>query len=156
MPERELLKRRFFWSTGYRSKTRRCIIGAVTKKNPSSFTILVVDDDPVMRSTIAYDLTRKGFQVLDAGSGQEALEVARNHPIALVLSDIRMPQGDGIELLKSLRLLNPSLPVVILMTGYADISTEDAIRGGALTVLQKPFRRDVLFKHISDILNVEL
>lgn len=111
-------------------------------------TILVVDDDEDLRQAIAFDLTRRGYAVLTAADGLEALDVIRSRPIELVLSDIRMPGMDGVELLRQVKAMNHELPVVIFITGFADLSLEQAYDLGADAVLPKPFDRAEFFRII--------
>jgi CheY-like chemotaxis protein len=108
---------------------------------PRDFTILVVDDEELLRKSIANDLKRKGFQVLSCENGTRALEHVRATRVHLVISDIRMPDGDGVTLLEQIRAYDPSIPVVILMTGFSDFSEEACLQKGARAVLLKPFDR---------------
>jgi DNA-binding response OmpR family regulator len=105
--------------------------------------ILVVDDDPDLREAIAFDLRRRNYEVLCAASGREALEIVKARPLDMVISDVRMPDGDGIELLKELRKHHYETPVLMFVTGFADLSLEEAYQLGADAVFSKPFvRRD--------------
>ena len=82
-------------------------------------TLLLIEDEPVLRKIVANSLTRLGFTVLAAKDGVEAVEVFRQHQgeFRLVLSDLTMPRMDGWETLAALRKLAPNLPV-ILSSGY--------------------------------------
>ncbi|WP_224249245.1 response regulator [Hyalangium gracile] len=105
----------------------------------STARILVVDDEESMRITLAANLELEGFEVLEASTGEEALSVARERPVDVVLADIRMPGLHGVELHRHLRRERPGLPVV-LMTAFAQESlVEDALAEGVFTVLHKPF-----------------
>ena len=121
----------------------------------SKFNILVVDDEAILRSAIVFDFKRKGFNVLDAENGAQAFEIVKANKIDLVLTDVRMPGGDGIELLDKIKALNASLPVVMFITGFADISLEEAYDKGVDAVFAKPFDRKALLaavlKALSDI-----
>lgn len=101
--------------------------------------ILVVDDEEGLRMTLAANLELDGFEVFEAGSGEDALALARERRFDLVISDIQMPGIDGTELFRRLREVSPGTPVV-LMTGFA---LEELVRGameqGVYTVLAKPF-----------------
>lgn len=104
--------------------------------------VLIVDDEASLRMTLAANLELEGFDVEIAQDGREALEMFRARPFDLVLSDIRMPQMNGVELFRELRALAPDLPVV-LMTGFAvETLVEQVIREGAFAVLPKPFTID--------------
>ena len=71
--------------------------------NPKEITILIVDDEIDLRDSIAFDYKRKGFNVLVASSGNEAFEIVKKNKVNVVLSDVRMPDGDGIELLYNIK-----------------------------------------------------
>jgi two-component system, NtrC family, response regulator HydG len=101
--------------------------------------VLVVDDEPGMRVTLAANLELDGFSVVEAESGEQALALAGASTFDLVITDIRMPGINGVELFRKLREVAPTVPVV-LMTGFA---LEDMVKGaledGAYAVLNKPF-----------------
>ena len=84
-------------------------------------TLLVVDDSPEVRKVAARVLRGAGYEVIEAGSGKEALRLFEQHAarIALVLTDVVMPEMGGRALSEALRAHNPSLPMVF-MSGYAD------------------------------------
>lgn len=115
-------------------------------------TILVAEDEGFLREAIAFDLTLQGFKVLEASNGRIALEMIRQEHPRLVISDIRMPEMSGIELLRQLRLHDPFLPVVVFLTGYADLSREEAYALGADAVFSKPFDRKELFEAIQRLM----
>jgi two-component system response regulator AtoC len=106
--------------------------------------ILLVDDDPGTRKVARANLGLEGFEVLVASSGAEALaRLAESDPLALV-SDLRMPDLDGIALMERVHALRPHLPVV-LVTAHATVETAvQAMRRGALHYLTKPIRFDEL------------
>jgi response regulator RpfG family c-di-GMP phosphodiesterase len=100
--------------------------------------ILVVDDDAVVRGVLCECLRDAGHEVLEAGHGLEALEVLERQPVALVLSDIQMPQIGGLQLLEILRRTHPEVAVV-MMTGLGEVRTAvHALQAGAFDYLQKP------------------
>ncbi|MCF8036094.1 MAG: sigma-54 dependent transcriptional regulator [Desulfobacteraceae bacterium] len=102
--------------------------------------VLVVDDESEIRELISHLLEREGFSVLIASEGESALKTVRTGKPDVVLSDIKMPGMDGMELLKSLQKLDPELPVV-LITGYGDIpGAVEAMQAGAYDYLVKPFQ----------------
>lgn len=120
--------------------------------NAQEKNILIVDDDETLRDTLVFDFKRKGFNVFSAENGNRALEIVRSTQIHLVLSDIRMPGGDGISLLETLRKIDPNIPVVIFLTGFAEITEEDCIKKGAKKVIPKPFDRKQLFSSVMEAL----
>jgi len=106
--------------------------------------ILVVDDEPQMLIALNETLRRKGYSVTTAGSGHEALCRLREKHYRLVITDMRMPEISGIDLLKKVRSATPQTPV-ILLTAYGTIqSAVDAMRIGAFDYLLKPFSSESL------------
>jgi DNA-binding NtrC family response regulator len=101
--------------------------------------ILLVDDEKSLLLTLAANLELDGFDVTTADSGQHALELFETSHFDLVLSDIRMPGMNGVELFRAIRAKRPDFPV-ILMTAFAlEGMVKDAIAEGVFTVLPKPF-----------------
>jgi CheY-like chemotaxis protein len=107
-------------------------------------TILIVDDDPGFRDALAFSFKRKGYQILLASNGKEAFELIQANHVDVVISDIQMPGGDGIELLDRTRKSCRETPMVLLVTGYAELSTEEAYSKGADALFSKPFDRKLL------------
>jgi CheY-like chemotaxis protein len=112
-------------------------------------TILIVDDEKDLCEILAAFFERKGFFALTAGNGIEALKIVKVNKIDIIVSDIRMPKGNGVELLVEVRKLNSSLPVILFITGFTDITVEDAFDKGAEAVFAKPFQFKDLFKAAS-------
>lgn len=101
--------------------------------------ILVVDDEEKMRQLLAIMLTRSGYTVDQAGNGLEALEKVRTFPYDMVISDIKMPEMDGITLLEKIGEENILCPVVFI-TAFATIdSAVNAMKKGAIDYITKPF-----------------
>jgi CheY-like chemotaxis protein len=116
--------------------------------------ILVVDDEPAVLFALSEALVdkRRGLQVVTASDGREAMRVLQSEKIHLVVTDLRMPEVDGFELLAHLRRTHPSLPV-ILMTALGSAETSARLGGeGALECLGKPFDVEVLRRKIVDML----
>jgi DNA-binding NtrC family response regulator len=106
--------------------------------------ILVVEDDIRMRSLIAELLRREGYSVSLAEDGTAAIIQLDEKSFDLVLTDLKFPQGDGMEVLIRSREVDPNVPVII-MTGYATVSSAvQAMKEGAYDYLQKPFEPDEL------------
>jgi DNA-binding NtrC family response regulator len=116
--------------------------------NPAKATgrkVLVVDDEPVVANSVRRTLSRRGYQVEEAFSGNEALSRILNEMYDLVLLDMRMPDSNGLELLPTIKKHRPKLPVV-MVTGYASIDTAvEAIQRGASDYVAKPFTPDELY-----------
>ncbi len=100
--------------------------------------ILVVDDDPDICAAVDAMLMDAGFQTKQAACGFDAIRIIASEQVRCVVSDIRMANGNGLELLDSLRKHNPKVPVFFI-TGYDDVTEEDAIRRGAAGLFTKPF-----------------
>ena len=110
--------------------------------------ILVIDDDPTFCTMLKTFLTNKGFAVREAFSAAESLKAIRLEQFDIALSDFRLPDKDGLELLKDIRLLKPKLPVII-MTRYADIRVAiRAIKMGAYEYVTKPINPDEILAAI--------
>jgi len=117
-----------------------------TEPLASAPTILVVDDDDANRTTLERMLTREGFRVLQAASGEEALDVVRKEPPAAILTDLKMPGMDGIGLLRAAKEIAPATEVV-LMTAYGTVeSAVGAMKEGAYDFVTKPFKRHQVVK----------
>lgn len=107
-------------------------------------TLLVVDDEEDLRNAIAYHFRRIGFHVLTTDGGLRAIELVRSEDIDVVITDVRMPDGDGTELLTNIRAHHPTRPEVIIVTGWSDLTETDYYARGALKVISKPFDREEL------------
>jgi len=106
-------------------------------------TILVVDDEEFLRQAIGFDYEMRDYKVLLAANGREAFDILCREKVDLVLSDVRMPNGDGIELLDRIKERDPALPVIFI-SGYSDLSLEEAYARGVEAVFPKPFDRKAL------------
>jgi two-component system, NtrC family, response regulator HydG len=108
--------------------------------SPTKARVLVVDDQAEMGRLLGDDLTDAGYQVDVVQSGRVALERARSNVYDLVLTDLRMEEIDGFDLLKRLKAMDPVLPVVIMTAFGAIDSAITAIQLGAYHYVTKPFR----------------
>jgi len=100
--------------------------------------ILIVDDEPLVRRSLSELLTLSGYAVSTASDGKEALNLLKSYDADIIITDIKMPQMDGIQLLRQIRSLNRDIPV-ILITGYASIENAvDAMKEGAYDYVTKP------------------
>ena len=106
--------------------------------------ILIVDDNLEMARTLADGLTDRGYEAVAAGSGSQALAQLAREPFDALVTDLRMPDVDGLELLSASRKLDPDRPVIV-MTAYSAIDTAvESIRLGAYHYLTKPFKQEEL------------
>jgi DNA-binding NtrC family response regulator len=114
--------------------------------------ILLADDDPSLRRVVQVKLQRNGYTVEAVADGSTALEVLELDSFDLLLSDIRMPGIDGIELLKTVRARWPELQIVLITAHAAVPQAVEAVKLGAFDYLTKPFEDEQLFKTIEKAL----
>ena len=104
--------------------------------------ILIVDDEERMRHLLSIMLSRRGYTIEQAADGVEALAMMESTSFDMVISDIKMPRMDGIELLKKIQEMDAPCPVVFI-TAFATVeSAVDAMRDGAVDYISKPFDED--------------
>ena len=101
--------------------------------------ILVVDDEPSICEVLCEALTLKGYKVILAKNGHEAMDVIRGNTVSAVITDIRMPKMSGTVLLRRIKEISPTVPVIII-TGYATVNDAvDLMKQGAADYIPKPF-----------------
>jgi two-component system, NtrC family, response regulator len=111
-------------------------------------TILIVDDEKNYPLILSAVLQEEGFETLTANSGQEALDVLTHSDVDLVLTDMKMPKMDGIELLQRIKQTDPELPV-IMMTAYGTVEKAvEAMQKGAYNYILKPFDNEQLILYV--------
>ena len=116
-------------------------------------SILIVEDDLTFATMLKTWLCRKGFQVYTSSGVSNACKELEENEIDLILSDLRLPDGDGTALLDWKKENNSNIPVII-MTSYADIqSAVNAMKNGACDYVSKPVRPDELLKKIEEAIN---
>ena len=117
--------------------------------------ILVIDDEQLLRSTVVMILTRAGFTVEDASDGQAGIALFHKNPPDIVLTDIFMPNRDGIEIIKELKQSSPWTKI-IAMTGGGHLRMMEIASAakvlGADHVLDKPFDSESLLAAINSVL----
>jgi two-component system response regulator HydG len=110
--------------------------------------LLIVDDDTGNLESLRRIFEREPFRVATATGPKEALDAVRREPPAVVLTDVRMPGGDGVSLLKAVRQVAPSAEVV-LMTAYGTVETAvEAMKEGAYDFVEKPLRRERIVRAV--------
>ena len=120
----------------------------------SASRILIIDDDESLRKVIGYMLEEAGYVVDRAASASEGLRILAERRPDLVLSDVKMPKKDGIELLADIKRIDPAIPVVIL-TAFASVETAvEAMKRGASDYLTKPIARDDLTMTVAKTLKL--
>jgi two-component system response regulator RegA len=122
----------------------------VTESTATSIeTILLVDDEEHFRDRLGRALSKRGYEVLQAGNYDEAIKAIKAHQPNMAVFDLRMPGPSGLELVKSALELNPLMKIVVL-TGYGSIATAtEAIRLGAINYLPKPADTDEILAAFS-------
>ena len=110
--------------------------------------VMVVDDDPLQVKLLVDIFSINHYSAVGARSGEEALAMLENEHFDLILSDIRMPGMDGVELCRKIKQIDPVINV-ILMTAYAgDDLILEGIKAGALITMSKPLEIEQLFNQI--------
>lgn len=117
-------------------------------------SILTVDDSPSMREMVAYTLASAGHCVTEAKDGVEALELARKNQFNLVITDINMPNMDGLTLTRELRALSKYkyTPILTLTTESSAEKRQEGRKAGATGWLVKPFNPDQLLNTIRKVI----
>lgn len=116
-------------------------------------TILVVDDEKDLCDLFADEFEFAGANVIKAYSGNQAFELLLNNQVDLILSDIKMPNGNGVDLLKRVKGSEQHKVITVLMlTGYSDFAMEEVYDYGAEGLLSKPCKMDVLIENIERLL----
>jgi len=117
-------------------------------------TVLLIDDDDSLRRVIEYNLREEGYDVVTAAAGAEGLQLFQSRPIDLVLTDVRMPEMDGVDVLARLKAIQSDLPVVMLTAHGTITSAVEAMKLGAFDYLTKPFERERLMAVVRKALDM--
>lgn len=114
-------------------------------------TLLLVDDEPNISAAVSRLLRRDGYRILTASSGAEALELLAINSVQVIISDQRMPEMSGTELLDTVRQMYPTT-IRMILSGYTDLQvvTESVNRGAVLKFLTKPWDDEQLREHVRD------
>ncbi|MCX7794452.1 MAG: sigma-54 dependent transcriptional regulator [Thermodesulfovibrionales bacterium] len=116
-------------------------------------TILIIEDKESMLRMLDELLKEEGFNVIKATDGPEALKKIKDEKIEVILTDLRLPSMDGIEILREVKAIDPSIPVIV-MTAYGSIETAvEAMKLGASDFITKPFNPDHLLVVIKKVLD---
>ncbi|MCE9574036.1 MAG: response regulator, partial [Deltaproteobacteria bacterium] len=111
---------------------------------PPTATVLVVEDDDAMRDLLAEELVDAGYTVRSAPGGHLGLEMARSEPVDLIVTDLRMPDLDGFDLIRDAAAL-PNAPHIVMITAFGSIETAiRAVKLGAYDYITKPFEIEEL------------
>ncbi len=116
-------------------------------------SILVVDDEAVIREGMRRILSAAGHQVDTSASGRIAIEKIQEQDFDVVITDLKMPGMDGMEVLKTIKILQPEVPVIII-TGYSTVDTAvEAMKNGAFDYIAKPFTSDIITDKVQKAIN---
>ncbi|MCR9203286.1 MAG: response regulator [Halobacteriovoraceae bacterium] len=111
--------------------------------------ILCVDDEVDILELFRDEFVDGGFKVLEASNGADAFEIYKNNPVDCIVSDIRMPGGDGVSLVKNVKSDGAKIPI-FLVTGFSDYTAEDLSGLGVNAVIFKPFDLEEVVEMISN------
>ena len=129
---------------------------STTSSGPSpAARILVIDDDPIVREVIVNTLTQAGYSAHGIGDGKRAILWLRENAVSLVISDIFMPEGDGLEVIRFLRQDRPMIPILAVSGGNPLIRQDYLVIArqlGADQVLAKPIRPHDLVQTVEALL----
>jgi YesN/AraC family two-component response regulator len=116
-------------------------------------TVLIVDDEEMIRDAIAFDFNRKGFRILSAGNGNQAFEFIQNEKIDLVISDLQMPECDGVSLLLKTRETLSTIPFIFISGGKV-LTEFECTELGVQKFMLKPFDYKDLHNSVLKILGL--
>ncbi len=117
-------------------------------KKLTGFRILIVDDDPELRDLVADDFSMAGGTVDTADCGTGALEKVKKNKYDFIISDVRMPNGDGPFLAAEILKIPGHKPLFFLYSGYNDITKEETIALGIAQIFNKPFKASEMIDSI--------
>lgn len=126
------------------------------KVDPPMVKILVIDDNEAFRTTICLWLKRNGYEVFEAGDGKAGIKQLQKQPVDLVLTDILMPEQDGLETIPTIKEIAPATKVIVMSGGMMDGRVDFlpvAIKLGADHALHKPFNGTDLLAAVKKVLN---
>ncbi|MFQ5455660.1 MAG: response regulator [Nitrospirota bacterium] len=116
--------------------------------------IMTVDDSPSLRQMVSFSLKQAGYDVVEAVDGTDALSKLNGSPVNMVITDMNMPNMNGIELIKSLRA-NPAykfIPIIMLTTEFTDSKKDEGKKAGATGWIIKPFKSEQLLAVVKKVL----
>lgn len=115
-------------------------------------TILCVDDEKDILELFRDQLEESGFNVLEANNGKEAFKIFQGGGVDCILSDIRMPGGDGVELVKNVKGTGSTIPI-FLVTGFSDYTADELMGLGINAVIFKPFDLEEVVNMVSSTIS---
>ena len=118
--------------------------------------ILIVDDEPQILSLLKAIFTREGFTVIEASNGNAAMELLRTNTIHLIITDIIMPEKEGLEIINELRKDKSDIPIIAMSGGGKNSASrylETAKLLGAVEVVEKPIEKNILLDLVNKCLS---
>jgi two-component system chemotaxis response regulator CheY len=117
--------------------------------------ILVADDSPTIRKFVSFTLSARGYKIISACDGMEALEKLPSEEIDLIITDLNMPNVDGFELIRTVRGNDDyeSIPIIILSSLGSENDVDEGLNCGANSYLKKPFDPNRIAYEVSKYLN---
>lgn len=112
--------------------------------------ILIVDDETELCDTMALTFDIRGFEVISAYSGKQALELLKQRKVDVLLTDVRMANGNGLELVRWMHEANIKVRVVAFMSGYSDVTPKEISDLGVALFFDKPFPVNTVIKTIRE------
>ncbi len=123
--------------------------------DPAKISVLVVDDDPGMRQVMVRILDTAGFEVTAAENGRDAIRILKTRKFDVVITDMLMPEGDGVEVLMHLRTMKPAPAVIPISGGGQMVSASEglalAVKMGGRAPLVKPFTAEQLVTAVRSV-----
>jgi YesN/AraC family two-component response regulator len=119
-------------------------------------SVLIVDDETFIRQILARIVSREGYQVCQACDGQDALDRLSDTSCDIVISDIKMPNMDGIALLSEIKSRHPEISVVLITAYAGEYSGEEALKAGADAFIAKPFKNVEIAETLREVLRKNL
>ncbi|MBI2602214.1 MAG: response regulator [Deltaproteobacteria bacterium] len=115
---------------------------------------MIVDDEIALCEILVSEFESEGFDCLTAYSGNGALEILKNEnrKIDVIISDVRMPDGTGVDLITKVKNNNPAVPIMLFVSGFSELSIREALHLGAIALFPKPFDFDKLLKKVKECL----
>lgn len=125
--------------------------------NLSNKSVLIVDDSPTVQNFVSMSLKPKGFDTIKANNGEEALEKLKLVDVTLIITDLNMPEMDGITLVQRLRNSEDykDVPIIILSSLTDEEYVRNGLASGANSYMFKPFKPDELIEEVMQLLGLE-
>ncbi len=120
--------------------------------NGTAITVLIIDDDIAVRKFVTDLLIARGYKVISAVNGIEGLKIIQKEKVDIVVSDLIMPEKEGIETIKEIKSSNPEIKIVAMSGSiYKDTFLKAAKGIGAHEIVHKPFRNDEIIEAIENV-----